>query len=48
MTLAVIGTALRVRAWAAFVKGASLTLMGVWVLRATTYMCSLLALPALR
>jgi Co/Zn/Cd efflux system component len=49
MTLAVIGTALRVRAWAAFVKGASLTLMGVWVLRATTYHVLIVgALPALR
>lgn len=46
MTLAVIGTALRVRAWAAFVKGASLTLMGVWVLRATT--CHVLIVGAPR
>ena len=37
MTLAVIGSALRVRAWAAFIKGVSLTLMGVWVLGATAY-----------
>lgn len=37
MTLAVIGSALRVRAWAAFVKGISLTVMGVWVLGATAY-----------
>jgi Co/Zn/Cd efflux system component len=37
MTLVVIGSALRVRAWAAFVKGVSLTLMGVWVLGATAY-----------
>jgi Co/Zn/Cd efflux system component len=45
MTLAVIGTALRVRAWAAFVKGASLTLMGVWVLRATTYHMLIVGAP---
>jgi cation diffusion facilitator family transporter len=45
MTLAVIGTALRVRAWAAFVKGASLTLMGVWVLRATTYHVLIVGAP---
>ena len=37
MTLAVIGSALRVRAWAAFIKGISLTLMGVCVLGATVY-----------
>ena len=37
MTLAVIGSALRARAWAAFIKGVSLTLMGVWVLGATAY-----------
>jgi Co/Zn/Cd efflux system component len=37
MSLAVIGSALRVRAWAAFVKGVSLTVMGLWVLGATAY-----------
>src|SRR6478752_10751968 len=31
MSLAVIGAAVRVRAWAAFAKGLSLTLMGLWV-----------------
>jgi Co/Zn/Cd efflux system component len=37
ISLAVIGMAVRVRAWAAFAKGASLTLMGLWVLGATAY-----------
>ena len=37
MTLAVIGSAPRVRASAAFIKGVSLTLMGMWVLGATAY-----------
>jgi cation diffusion facilitator family transporter len=37
MSLAVIGSALRLRTWAALVKGVSLTLMGVWVLGATAY-----------
>jgi Co/Zn/Cd efflux system component len=37
MTLAVIGAPLRTRAWAAFTKGASLTVMGVWVLAVTAY-----------
>src|SRR5262245_49395533 len=37
MSLAVIGAAVRVRAWAAFAKGLSLTVMGLWVLAATAY-----------
>ena len=35
MSLAVIGATLRVRAWTAFIKGISLTLMGLWVVGAT-------------
>ena len=45
MTLAVIGSALRVRAWAAFVKGVSLTLMGAWVLGATAYHVLVIGAP---
>ena len=45
MTLAVIGSALRVRAWAAFVKGISLTVMGVWVLGATAYHVLVVGIP---
>ena len=45
MTLAVIGSALRVRAWAAFIKGVSLTLMGVWVLGATAYHVLIVGAP---
>jgi Co/Zn/Cd efflux system component len=37
VTLAVIGSAARVRAWAAVVKGVSLAAMGLWVLGATAY-----------
>jgi Co/Zn/Cd efflux system component len=37
MSLAVIGSALRLRAWIALFKGISLTLMGVWVLGSTAY-----------
>jgi Co/Zn/Cd efflux system component len=45
MSLAVIGAALRVRAWAAFAKGLSLTLMGLWVLGSTAYHVLILGLP---
>ena len=45
MSLAVIGSALRVRAWAAFVKGVSLTLMGLWVLGATAYYVLVIGAP---
>jgi Co/Zn/Cd efflux system component len=45
MSLAVIGSALRVRAWAAFVKGVSLTLMGLWVLGATAYYVLVVGAP---
>ncbi|ODS03842.1 cation transporter [Methyloceanibacter marginalis] len=37
VTLAVIGSAARVRAWAAVVKGVSLAAMGLWVLGPTAY-----------
>ena len=45
ISLAVIGTAVRVRAWAAFAKGISLTLMGLWVLGATAYHVLVLGVP---
>ena len=45
MTLAVIGSAARVRAWAAFIKGISLTLMGMWVLGTTAYYVLIVGAP---
>lgn len=45
MSLAVIGAAVRVRAWAAFAKGVSLTLMGLWVFGATAYHVLVLGVP---
>ena len=45
ISLAVIGAAVRVRAWAALAKGASLTLMGLWVLGATAYHTLVLGVP---
>jgi cation diffusion facilitator family transporter len=45
MSLAVIGMALRVRAWAAFAKGVSLTLMGLWVFGSTAYHVLILGIP---
>jgi Co/Zn/Cd efflux system component len=45
ISLAVIGSAVRVRAWAAFAKALSLTLMGVWVLGATAYHVLVLGVP---
>jgi Co/Zn/Cd efflux system component len=45
ISLAVIGSALSVRAWAAFAKGVSLTLMGLWVLGTTIYHVLVLDLP---
>jgi cation diffusion facilitator family transporter len=45
MSLAVIGAAVRVRAWAAFVKGLSLTLMGLWVFGSTAYHLLILGVP---
>jgi len=37
LTLAVIGTAVRTRARAALIKGASLSVMGMWILASTLY-----------
>ena len=45
ISLAVIGAQLRVRAWAALVKGLSLTLMGLWVFGATAYHVLVLGVP---
>jgi len=45
ISLAVIGAALPVRAWAAFAKGASLTLMGLWVFGSTAYHVLVLGIP---
>ncbi|MGB9367717.1 MAG: cation transporter [Xanthobacteraceae bacterium] len=45
MSLAVIGAAVRVRAWAAFAKGVSLTLMGLWVFGATAYQVLIIGIP---
>jgi Co/Zn/Cd efflux system component len=45
ISLAVIGATLRVRAWAAFAKGVSLTVMGLWVLGSTGYHVLVLGIP---
>ncbi|TAL77933.1 MAG: cation transporter [Beijerinckiaceae bacterium] len=45
LSLAVIGTSLRWRAGAALLKGASLTLMALWILGSTIYHSFILALP---
>lgn len=45
ISLAVIGASLRTRATAALLKGASLTLMGLWVLGSTAYQLLVLGLP---
>jgi cation diffusion facilitator family transporter len=45
ISLAVIGAALRVRAWAAFAKGLSLTVMGLWVFGSTAYHVLVLGVP---
>ena len=45
MSLAVIGAAMRVRAWTAFAKGVSLTLMGLWVFGSTAYHVLVLGVP---
>ena len=45
ISLAVIGASLRTRALAAFAKGLSLTLMGLWVFGATAYHVLVLGLP---
>ena len=46
ISLAVIGAVLHVRAWAAFAKGISLFLMGLWVLGSTAYQVLVLGLPS--
>jgi Co/Zn/Cd efflux system component len=45
ISLAVIGASIPVRAWAAFAKGMSLTLMGLWVFGSTAYHVLILGLP---
>jgi len=45
ISLAVIGASVRTRAWAAFGKGASLLMMGVWVLGSTLYHVFVTGLP---
>jgi Co/Zn/Cd efflux system component len=45
ISLAVIGAALPVRAWAAFAKGVSLTVMGLWVFGSTAYHLLVLGVP---
>jgi Co/Zn/Cd efflux system component len=45
ISLTVIGMSLRVRATAALAKGASLTLMGLWVFGATAYHVLVLGVP---
>jgi Co/Zn/Cd efflux system component len=45
MSLAVIGAAVWVRAWTAFAKGVSLTLMGLWVFGSTAYHILILGIP---
>lgn len=45
ISLAVIGASLRTRSYAAFAKGISLTLMGLWVLGSTIYHVLVLGLP---
>jgi len=45
ITLTVIGAPLRTRAWAAFAKGVSLTMMGLWVLGTTAYYVLIVGLP---
>jgi cation diffusion facilitator family transporter len=45
ISLTVIGAAVRVRAWAAFAKGLSLTLMGLWVFGSTAWHVLVLGVP---
>jgi Co/Zn/Cd efflux system component len=45
MSLAVIGAAVPVRAWTAFAKGVSLSLMGLWVFGSTAYHVLVLGIP---
>jgi Co/Zn/Cd efflux system component len=46
MSLAVIGQPLRMRATAALVKGASLVLMGLWVMASTAWQVLVLGVPS--
>ncbi len=45
MSLAVVGRSLRIRATAALIKGATLALMGLWVLGATVWHAFILGTP---
>jgi Co/Zn/Cd efflux system component len=45
ISLAAIGAAVRVRAWAAFGKGLSLSAMGLWVFGSTIYHAFVLGVP---
>lgn len=45
ISLAAIGSAVRVRAWAAFGKGLSLSAMGLWVFGSTIYHAFVLGVP---
>ena len=45
ISLAVIGYSLRVRAWAALAKGASLTIMSMWVFGLTAYHVLVVGVP---
>jgi Co/Zn/Cd efflux system component len=45
LSLAVIGASLKARATAALLKGASLSLMGLWVLGSTAYQVLVMGLP---
>jgi cation diffusion facilitator family transporter len=45
MSLAVIGATIQVRAWTAFAKGLSLTVMGLWVFGTTAYHTLVLGVP---
>ncbi|MBU2935336.1 MULTISPECIES: cation transporter [Pacificibacter] len=45
LSLAVIGAAISMRAWAAFAKGISLLLMGIWVFSMTAYQFLFLEVP---
>jgi cation diffusion facilitator family transporter len=45
MSLAVIGATIQVRAWTAFAKGLSLTVMGLWVFGTTAYHVLVLGVP---
>lgn len=46
ISLAVIGKSLHLRSGAALLKGASLTLMGLWVLASTAYQVLILGVPS--